>query len=91
VNGIVKESLQVSKFMNSTIHWNVMPRDMLQAKQYLVLKIEAVHFSKISVNFDWTTWQHILEDSIFHSLCHEDVWGSRCIDPGFLDFSTSWR
>jgi hypothetical protein len=25
------------------------------------------------------------------ALCHEGVWGSGCIDPHFLDFSTSWR
>jgi hypothetical protein len=23
--------------------------------------------------------------------CHEGVWGSGCIDPRFLDLSTSWR
>jgi hypothetical protein len=25
------------------------------------------------------------------ALHHEDVWGSGCIDPNFLDLSTSWR
>jgi hypothetical protein len=25
------------------------------------------------------------------ALCHEDVWGSVCIDPHFLDLGTSWR
>jgi hypothetical protein len=25
-----------------------------------------------------------------YSLRHEDVWGSGCIDPGFLDLGTSW-
>jgi hypothetical protein len=25
------------------------------------------------------------------ALRHEDVWGSGCIDPQFLDFGTSWR
>jgi hypothetical protein len=25
------------------------------------------------------------------ALRHEDVWGSGCIDPSFLDLGTSWR
>jgi hypothetical protein len=25
------------------------------------------------------------------ALCYEDVWGSGCIDPRFLDLSTNWR
>jgi hypothetical protein len=25
------------------------------------------------------------------TLRHEDVWGSGCIDPRFLDLGTSWR
>jgi hypothetical protein len=25
------------------------------------------------------------------ALRHEDIWGSECIDPCFLDFGTSWR
>jgi hypothetical protein len=25
------------------------------------------------------------------SLCHEDVWGSGCIDPRILDLDISWR
>jgi hypothetical protein len=25
------------------------------------------------------------------ALRHEDVWGSGCIDPHFLDLGTSWR
>jgi hypothetical protein len=25
------------------------------------------------------------------ALRHEDVWGSGCIDPRFLDLGTSWR
>jgi hypothetical protein len=24
-------------------------------------------------------------------LCHEDVWGSGCVGPCFLDLNTSWR
>jgi hypothetical protein len=26
-----------------------------------------------------------------YTLRHEDVWGSGCIDPHFLDFATSWK
>jgi hypothetical protein len=29
---------------------------------FLALKMEAVHSSKISTNFYWTTWHHIIED-----------------------------
>jgi hypothetical protein len=25
------------------------------------------------------------------ALCHEDQWGSGCIDPHVIDFSTTWR
>jgi hypothetical protein len=25
-----------------------------------------------------------------YAVCHEDVWGSGCTDPHFLDLSTSW-
>jgi hypothetical protein len=26
-----------------------------------------------------------------YALCHEEVWGSGCIGPCFLDLGTSWR
>jgi hypothetical protein len=29
------------------------------------LKMEAIYSSKMSVNFYWTTWHHILEDTAF--------------------------
>jgi hypothetical protein len=41
------------------------------------------HFNKVTVKLSLCL--------INKALCHVDVWGSRCIDPRFLDLRTSWR
>jgi hypothetical protein len=46
----------------------------------LAAKMEAVHSSKMSVNFSQTTWLHIPADNTFHSHCHGNVTSSQLLD-----------
>jgi hypothetical protein len=45
-------------------------------------------YKDIGINRLWKVKLSLITN---YSLRHEDVWGSGCIDPRFLDLGTSWR
>jgi hypothetical protein len=64
--------------MKSTVFWDIIhvvhwkstsvseeqSRALLSCSAYsLTLKMEAICYSEMSVNFQWTTWRYITEDS----------------------------
>jgi hypothetical protein len=46
---------------------------LVSRSAYLALKVEVICFSKMLVDFQWTTWCYIAEDSTLHNHGYDNL------------------